>query len=95
MDILAVGVGRMQRSFEPMRRQVEAWCTRQLSGGVSGKEGATAANSPSCRPKSASKSAEMFLYQHEDQLILQPVILPHACQHLWRISPVSLLAQLL
>ena len=25
MDILAVGVDRMQRNFEPMRKQVEAW----------------------------------------------------------------------
>ena len=25
VDILAVGVDRMQRNFEPMRKQVEAW----------------------------------------------------------------------
>lgn len=31
VDILAVGVDRMQRNFEPMRRQVEAWRERQLS----------------------------------------------------------------
>ena len=31
VDILSVGVDRMQRNFEPMRRQVEAWRTRQLS----------------------------------------------------------------
>jgi len=30
-DSLAVGVDRMQRSFEPMRRQVEAWREQQLS----------------------------------------------------------------
>jgi len=31
VDILSVGVDRMQRNFEPMRRQVEAWRTSQLS----------------------------------------------------------------
>ena len=31
VDILSVGVDRMQRSFEPMRRQVEAWRASQLS----------------------------------------------------------------
>src|SRR5258707_15434334 len=31
VDILSVGVDRMQRNFEPMRRQVEAWRTRQVS----------------------------------------------------------------
>lgn len=30
-DSLSVGVDRMQRNFEPMRRQVEAWRARQLS----------------------------------------------------------------
>ena len=30
-DSLAVGVDRMQRSFEPMRQQVEAWREQQLS----------------------------------------------------------------
>src|SRR6266481_1597394 len=30
-DSLSIGVDRMQRSFEPMRRQVEAWRTSQLS----------------------------------------------------------------
>ena len=25
VDILAIGVDRMQRNFEPMRKQVEAW----------------------------------------------------------------------
>src|SRR5919109_1079791 len=31
MDALSIGVDRMQRSFEPMRRQVEAWKESQLS----------------------------------------------------------------
>lgn len=31
VDILAVGVDRMQRNFEPMRRQVETWRGSQLS----------------------------------------------------------------
>jgi hypothetical protein len=30
-DSLSIGVDRMQRNFEPMRRQVEAWRTSQLS----------------------------------------------------------------
>jgi hypothetical protein len=30
-DSLLIGVDRMQRNFEPMRRQVEAWRTSQLS----------------------------------------------------------------
>jgi hypothetical protein len=30
VDILSVGVDRMQRNFEPMRKQVEAWRARQL-----------------------------------------------------------------
>jgi len=30
-DSLSVGVGRMQRNFEPMRRQVESWRAQQLS----------------------------------------------------------------
>src|SRR5881628_3036981 len=31
VDILSVGVDRMQRNFEPMRKQVEAWRASQLS----------------------------------------------------------------
>jgi hypothetical protein len=31
IDTLAVGVDRIQRSFEPMRRQVESWRQTQLS----------------------------------------------------------------
>lgn len=31
IDTLAVGVDRIQRSFEPMRRQVELWRQKQLS----------------------------------------------------------------
>src|SRR5437879_1426653 len=31
IDTLSVGVDRMQRDFEPMRRQVEAWRASQLS----------------------------------------------------------------
>ena len=31
MDALSIGVDRMQRSFEPMRRQVEAWKQTQLA----------------------------------------------------------------
>ena len=30
VDILAVGIDRMLRNFEPMRRQVEAWRASQL-----------------------------------------------------------------
>src|SRR6266581_3868659 len=30
-DSISIGVDRMQRSFEPMRRQVESWRTSQLS----------------------------------------------------------------
>lgn len=30
-DSLSIGVDRMQRNFEPMRRQVESWRTQQLS----------------------------------------------------------------
>ena len=30
-DSLAIGVDRMQRNFEPMRRQVEEWRSRQIS----------------------------------------------------------------
>jgi hypothetical protein len=30
MDILSVGVDRMQRNFEPMRKQVEAWERRKV-----------------------------------------------------------------
>ena len=34
VDILAVGVDRMQRNFEPMRKQVEAWRrTRRATAG--------------------------------------------------------------
>src|SRR6516225_8915010 len=33
-DSLSIGVDRMQRNFEPMRRQVEIWRTRQLSDEV-------------------------------------------------------------
>jgi len=33
-DSLSIGVDRMQRNFEPMRHQVEAWRTRQLSDEV-------------------------------------------------------------
>ena len=33
-DSLSIGVDRMQRNFEPMRRQVEAWRAQQLSPGV-------------------------------------------------------------
>jgi hypothetical protein len=33
-DSLAVGVDRMQRNFEPMRRQVDAWRAQQLSEGM-------------------------------------------------------------
>ena len=33
-DSLSIGVDRMQRNFEPMRCQVEAWRTRQLSDEV-------------------------------------------------------------
>jgi hypothetical protein len=31
LDALAVGVDRMQRDFEPMRRQIEAWKALQIS----------------------------------------------------------------
>jgi len=31
-DILAIGVDRMQRNFEPKRRQTEHWRQQQLSG---------------------------------------------------------------
>jgi hypothetical protein len=33
-DSLSIGVDRMQRNFEPMRRQVEAWRAQQLSAGA-------------------------------------------------------------
>jgi hypothetical protein len=29
-DALSIGVDRMQRNFEPWRRQVESWRTQQL-----------------------------------------------------------------
>jgi hypothetical protein len=32
-DSLSIGVDRMQRNFEPMRRQVESWRAQQLSSG--------------------------------------------------------------
>jgi hypothetical protein len=31
IDCIAVGVDRMQRNFEPMRRQVEAWQGSELT----------------------------------------------------------------
>ena len=31
IDCIAVGVDRMQRNFEPMRRQVEAWQRSELT----------------------------------------------------------------
>ena len=31
VDILAVGVERMQRNFEPMKKQVEAWKTTRIA----------------------------------------------------------------
>jgi len=31
VDILPIGADRMQRSFEPMRKQVEAWTGTRLS----------------------------------------------------------------
>src|SRR5712692_4984985 len=34
VDSLAIGVDRMQRNFEPMRRQVESWRAEQLSAEV-------------------------------------------------------------
>jgi hypothetical protein len=30
MDALSIGVDRMRRAFDPMRRQVEAWKQSQL-----------------------------------------------------------------
>ena len=33
-DALSIGVDRMQRDFEPMRRQVEGWRSQQLSAEV-------------------------------------------------------------
>jgi len=33
-DALSIGVDRMQRNFEPMRRQVEGWRSQQLSAEV-------------------------------------------------------------
>lgn len=33
-DSISIGVDRMQRNFDPMRRQVEAWRTTQLSDGA-------------------------------------------------------------
>ncbi len=32
IDCISVGVGRMQRNFEPMRKQVEAWQRSELTG---------------------------------------------------------------
>ncbi len=34
VDILSVGVDRMQRNFEPMRKQVEAWKVTGLPDGI-------------------------------------------------------------
>jgi hypothetical protein len=31
IDCISVGVDRMQRNFEPMRKQVEAWQTSELT----------------------------------------------------------------
>jgi hypothetical protein len=31
IDCISVGVDRMQRNFEPMRKQVEAWQRRELT----------------------------------------------------------------
>jgi len=31
IDCISVGVGRMQRNFEPMRKQVEAWQRSELT----------------------------------------------------------------
>jgi len=33
-DAMSIGVDRMQRNFEPMKRQVEEWRARQLSVGT-------------------------------------------------------------
>jgi hypothetical protein len=33
IESLAIGVDRIQRNFEPLRQQVEAWRSRQLSDG--------------------------------------------------------------
>lgn len=32
VDAISIGVDRMQRNFEPMRRQVEAWQGSELTG---------------------------------------------------------------
>ena len=34
IDYISVGVDRMQRNFEPMRKQVEAWQTSELTARV-------------------------------------------------------------
>ena len=34
VDAISVGVDRMQRNFEPMRRQVETWRAQQLTSGT-------------------------------------------------------------
>jgi hypothetical protein len=31
LDALSIGVDRMRRNFEPMRRQIEMWCERPIS----------------------------------------------------------------
>jgi hypothetical protein len=31
LDSISVGIDRMQRNFEPMRKQVEAWCSAELT----------------------------------------------------------------
>jgi hypothetical protein len=34
LDALAIGVDRMQRNFEPMRKQIEGWQAKQLTDGT-------------------------------------------------------------
>jgi hypothetical protein len=34
VDAISLGVDRMQRNFEPMRRQVETWQAQQLSSAI-------------------------------------------------------------
>lgn len=38
IDCISVGVDRMQRNFEPMRRQVEAWQKSELTDVTQGEE---------------------------------------------------------
>jgi hypothetical protein len=40
IDCILVGVGRMQRNFEPMRKQVEAWQRSELTD-VTAKDSST------------------------------------------------------